>query len=592
MTLKTDVTEGNRAVMTDPAQNDGQPARPGVLLQARGLTIRAGANTSLLSDISFHIEPGELVALTGLSRSGKSSLLQSLAGLARPTSGEILIDGVSLYANLKAFRPTIGFVPAEYALPASFTVGEVMKDAATLRLPRRTSGSDRRQKIQSLLETVGLSQAADVRVGSLGRLEKRKLGVAVELLNSPGLLLLDESAEQFSPFEELQITTLLRELCRAGLTIIYADPRSRGAGLSDQVIFLVPGGQLAWFGPAEDAFTYLRRLVPRGVVKDLFGLKEALEILANPQEQDGTAWAKQFQADSAYQKYVEDPLDNKFPDLLLQTRPLIRLRLRGAAQEKLPPAIVPRAGTLGQLSLFLRRNLRLLTRDKTVLFMLGLPPLIALIEFAISPSLGSDAGRAPLVFGILAFLALLTAAVLFQREISKDRAVYRHESRIGSFGLGYVLSKVVLVGMLAIYQGFVWTLLHFLATGMNAGIPSLLPYGVTLFLLTFIGGILGLIVSALSKTEMTTTGWLLLLTIPQLIFSGAIVPLVNLSLPFQALAGINPSRYAAEALLAISGYQGGLGAIPLGDWTVLAMMSLGLIILLLVIRGKTGSAAP
>jgi hypothetical protein len=64
----------------------------------------------------------------------------------------------------------------------------------------------------------------------------------------------------------------------------------------------------------------------------------------------------------------------------------------------------------------------------------------------------------------------------------------------------------------------------------------------------------------------------------------------DLSLPFQALSAINPSRYASEALLAISGYQGGLGAIPLGDWTVLAIMGLSLIALLLVIQRRAGSA--
>ena len=138
-TVSTDVTEGIKTVMTDPTQNDGEkaPGTTAVLLQAKGLTIRTRAGVSLLSDISFHIEPGELVALTGLSRSGKSTLLQSLAGLMQPASGEILIDGINLYANLKAFRPTIGFVPAEFALQQNLTVAEILQDAARLRLPRQ-----------------------------------------------------------------------------------------------------------------------------------------------------------------------------------------------------------------------------------------------------------------------------------------------------------------------------------------------------------------------------------------------------------------------------------------------------------------------
>src|SRR5690242_13785079 len=115
MIIKTDVTEGTKRVMTDPIQNDGQtsPRANGILLQAKELTFRTRAGVNLLSDISFHIEPGEVVALTGLSRAGTAILLQCLAGLLAPSKGEVLIDGISLYANEKAFRATIGYVPPD-----------------------------------------------------------------------------------------------------------------------------------------------------------------------------------------------------------------------------------------------------------------------------------------------------------------------------------------------------------------------------------------------------------------------------------------------------------------------------------------------
>ncbi len=459
----TNVTEGNKTFKTNPAQNDSQnvPATKGMLLQAKELTIRTRAGVNLLSDISFHIEPGELVAVTGLSRSGKSILLQSLAGLIKPASGEILIDGVNLYANLKAFRPSIGFVPATFALPQNLTAAEILQEAARLRLPRRTSAHDRKQRVLTSLETVGLTHVTDRQVGLLSRVEKRRLGIAVELISYPGILLLDESAEQLTPFEEIQITILLRELSRQGLTIIQVDQRSRSAGLSDKVIFLAPGGVLAWFGPPDEAFIYLRSLLPRGVVKDLFGLKEALEILANPQVQEGIEWAKRFKVDLAYEKYVDDPFHNRYPDLLLQTRPLLRLRLRNNSKEKLPPPIIPRASGVQKLLLLIRRNSRLLWRDKTAFLMLAIPPLIALVSFVLSFTTMLDPNRPPIVFGLLVFLVLLTAALLVQNEIFKERAVYQREHRTSSLLFPYILSKIWLVGILAIYQGLVWTIAFF-----------------------------------------------------------------------------------------------------------------------------------
>src|SRR5687767_8021057 len=169
--------------MADPNQNDGEkaPGATAALLQAKGLTIHTRAGVSLLSDISFHIEPGELVALTGLSRSGKSTLLQSLAGLMEPASGEILIDGINLYTNLKAFRSIIGFVPPEFALHQNLTVAETLQDAARLRLPRSTSSQERQQRVLALVGAVGLTQVTDRRVGLLSAVEKRKLSIAVEL---------------------------------------------------------------------------------------------------------------------------------------------------------------------------------------------------------------------------------------------------------------------------------------------------------------------------------------------------------------------------------------------------------------------------
>ena len=572
--------------MTEPAQNNGQavPVTKGVLLQAKGLTIRTYAGVSLLSDISFHVEPGELVALTGLSHSGKSTLLQSLAGLMKPASGEILMDGVNLYTNLKAFSSSIGFVPAEFALQQNLTVAEILQEGVRLRLPRRTSSHDREQRVLTLLETVGLTRVTDCRVGLLSRAEKRRLSIAVELIGHPGVLLVDESAEQLTPFEEVQITTLLRELSRQGLTIIKVDQRSRSAGLSDKVIFLAPGGLLAWFGPPDEAFIYLRSFVPRGIVKDLFGLKEALEILGNPQLQEGIEWAKRFKAHPAYQKYVDDPLDNRYPDLMLQTHPLIRIRLRNSSQEKLPPAIIPRANNVQKLILLIRRNSRLLWRDKTVFSMLAIPPLIALVDFVLSPTTILNPDRAPIIFGLLIFLVLLTSALLVQNEIFKERVIYQRESRTSSLAFPYVLSKVWLVGILAIYQGLVWAIIHFVATGMAAGFQVLLPYGITFFLIAFVGGILGLIVSALTRTAMSTTSWLLLLTVPQLVLSGSIIPLANLNFPFKFLSGANPSRYAVETLLTTSGYGQGLNIIPLSHWSILAIMSLSLIVLLVGVQ--------
>src|SRR5688500_20184941 len=102
-TVGIDVTEGIKTVMTDPIQTDGEkaPGPAGVLLQVKGLTFRTRAGVSLLSEISFHIEPGELVAFTGLRRTGTSTLLRSLDGFLEPANGMTLLVGIRSNAHLK-----------------------------------------------------------------------------------------------------------------------------------------------------------------------------------------------------------------------------------------------------------------------------------------------------------------------------------------------------------------------------------------------------------------------------------------------------------------------------------------------------------
>jgi hypothetical protein len=182
--------------------------------------------------------------------------------------------------------------------------------------------------------------------------------------------------------------------------------------------------------------------------------------------------------------------------------------------------------------------------------MLVIPLVIAIIYFVLS-SVPGTATRLPLVFDLFVFLVVLTSALLVRNEILKEKAVYRREQRTSSMLFPYLLSKVWLVAVLAVYQALVWTIINsFTELGSPGGLQALLSPAITLFLLAFVGGLLGLIVSALSKTEMTNTGWILLLIVPQLLF------LAN----------------------------------PLSNWLILLVLGLFLIVLLVAIQNRAGNA--
>jgi ABC-type multidrug transport system permease subunit len=221
--------------------------------------------------------------------------------------------------------------------------------------------------------------------------------------------------------------------------------------------------------------------------------------------------------------------------------------------------------------------------------MLVIPPLVALVEFVFSSATEADPLRSSIVFGTLVFLVLLTSGLLVQNEIFKERAIYQYENRTTTMLFPYILSKIWLVSMLAVYQGLIWTIMHFLATGMAESPQVLFSYSITIFLVAFTGGMLGLLASAASKRAMTTTSWLLLFTVPQLILSGSMILVANLGSPLKFLSAINPARYALDALLVIHGYVEGFSLPPLNDWITLSIIDLCLIALLAVIQQRVGS---
>jgi putative ABC transport system ATP-binding protein len=187
-----------------------------------------------LDGVSLALEPGELVALTGPSGSGKSSLLALIAGFDRPTSGTVAVDGMLVSGGgvdrSRYHREVVGFVFQHHQLLPGLSA------QANVELPLLGAGlgrAERHDRALELLREVGLEPRAQVSAELLSGGERQRVAVARALANEPRLLLADEPTGALDSASAARVLDLLLEAReRRGTTMLvvtYADSIARRA---------------------------------------------------------------------------------------------------------------------------------------------------------------------------------------------------------------------------------------------------------------------------------------------------------------------------------------------------------------------------
>jgi putative ABC transport system ATP-binding protein len=186
--------------------------------------------TQALRGVSFSIESGEFTALIGPSGSGKTTLLQLIGCLDLPTSGQVYVNGKDvshLNRNQRADmrKGTIGFIFQFFALIPTLTAYE------NVEMPLLLNGhtpTERRTRVNQLLESVGLAERAHHRPDQLSGGEQQRVAIARALSMKPALILADEpTANLDTPNGKLVMDTMLRLNQETGVTFVFAthDPR-------------------------------------------------------------------------------------------------------------------------------------------------------------------------------------------------------------------------------------------------------------------------------------------------------------------------------------------------------------------------------
>jgi len=196
-----------------------------------------------LRGTDFEVRDGEFVAVMGPSGSGKSSLLNVIGCLARPTAGHVVLDGRDVTklkdAELDRIRANeVGFVFQGYSLiPTRTALENVMLAAEYAGVPR----SVRRARSLEILERVGLAERVDQLASELSGGEQQRVAVARALVKSPQLVLADEPTGNLDSVAAEEIMVLVKDLRTDGQTVVMVTHDPKMAGYADRIVFLKDG---------------------------------------------------------------------------------------------------------------------------------------------------------------------------------------------------------------------------------------------------------------------------------------------------------------------------------------------------------------
>ncbi|WP_291517992.1 methionine ABC transporter ATP-binding protein [Acidovorax sp.] len=224
-----------------------------------------------LRGIDLHITPGEVFGIIGKSGAGKSSLVRVINLLNRPTAGQVIVDGKELTslndAQLRAARRDIGMVFQHFNLLSSRTVFD------NVALPLELAGMGKtaiRERVNPLLELVGLAHLADRYPAQISGGQKQRVGIARALASRPKVLLSDEATSALDPETTRSILDLLRQVNRElGLTVVLITHQMQVIKQVADRVAVIEAGRIVEQGRVLDVFTRPRQAITKSLIDEI-----------------------------------------------------------------------------------------------------------------------------------------------------------------------------------------------------------------------------------------------------------------------------------------------------------------------------------
>lgn len=504
-----------------------------VSFAARHLTVQVDGGKTILNDVSFGVPEKSVIAVIGPSGSGKSTLLKALTGYRPANQGEVLYDNRNLYLQFAELRHRIGLVPQDDILHTALKVRTALRYAAKLRFPGDVADAERNQRVEEVLAELKLDIHADKRIHSLSGGQRKRVSVALELLTKPSLIFLDEPTSGLDPGMDRDVMQLLRGLADDGRTVLVVTHSVAELQLCDKLLVMAPGGGVAYFGPPEEALNF-------------FGYDTWADIFSAFENYRDYDWMGRWRGSEHYQLYAAD-IDAVAPQPVNWQQQQTRLQK-------------PQSWG-SQLWTLMRRYCSVIASDRGFIgLMFILPAVLGIVSVVIPSDHGLGLGAEPTftnrdastILLILVVGMCFSAAANSVRELIKERVIYERERATGLSRSAYLMSKVIVLGMITALQGVIICAIGFLPRTMPdegllfAGTPAI-EMTLVVIALGMASMMVGLIISSLVKTSEKTMPLLVMFAIVQVVFTGVLFQIYDKP-GIEQFAWLMPSRWAVAGM--------------------------------------------
>jgi gliding motility-associated transport system ATP-binding protein len=247
------------------------------MIEISHLSKRYGPLTAV-DDISFNVEPGEVLGFLGPNGAGKSTTMKLITGFLAPTSGTVRVCGHDVQAEPLAAKSRMGYLPEGAPSYGEMSVRAFLEFIADVR---GLSGDRRRSRLDDVIARLGLASVLEQVIETLSKGYKRRVGLAQALVHDPQVLILDEPTDGLDPNQKHDVRELINAMSKDKIIVISTHILEEVDAVCSRAIIIAAGRILA-----DETPKALARRAPSGRLDDVFrqitlGAKPAVKEAVN-----------------------------------------------------------------------------------------------------------------------------------------------------------------------------------------------------------------------------------------------------------------------------------------------------------------------